>query len=469
MNFVWFQSPLSVVSVSAKSILVIDALKLKFSLLTISVINSNGVSLKGQGDVTTSFRFLHAADIHLDSPLKGLAGHEGYAAEKVRTATRKALHNLVSLAIEEMVDFLIIAGDLYDGDWRDYNTGLFFAGQMGRLNQKGIPVYLLHGNHDAESQITKRLDLPKNVSVFSARKPQTFKLNELDTALHGQSYRIRDVTENLVDNYPKPLPNTFNIGVLHTGLGGMGGHANYAPCSLSDLVNKGYDYWALGHVHKAEVLHKQPHVVFPGNLQGRHVRETGAKGACLITVEAHEIVDHATVSCDVVRWTVLRVTVDGADSIATVVDRVRNTLETAIADQSDGRLLACRIKLEGRTAIHNQLLASEDQILADIRASALGFGDEVAWIEKVVIDTEPEISPVGPDDELQKILQGVEGDEQLLDEMKKDIDQLVKKLPYEVSADIEDHVLKFAVDGNIESLIGEVRHYLLARLNVQES
>lgn len=233
----------------------------------------------------TSFRFFHSADIHLDSPLRGLAGQEGNAVARVRTATREALHTLVGLAIEEKVDFLIIAGDLYDGDWRDYKTGLFFAAQMGRLNKEGIPVYLLHGNHDAESQITRRLELPDNVHVFGTRKPETYVLDELQVALHGQSFRQRDITDNLVPDYPAPVSGTFNIGVLHTGLGGMGGHENYAPCAIEDLTNKGYDYWALGHVHQAGVLSEKPHVVFPGNLQGRHARETGAKGASLVTVE----------------------------------------------------------------------------------------------------------------------------------------------------------------------------------------
>src|SRR6266581_6346950 len=107
-----------------------------------------------------SFRFIHTGDIHLDSPLRGLAGQQGAPAERIRTATRVALDNLVSHAIEDEVDFVVIAGDLYDGDWRDYQTGLFFVKQMGRFAQSNIPVFLLNGNHDAESQITRRLILP---------------------------------------------------------------------------------------------------------------------------------------------------------------------------------------------------------------------------------------------------------------------------------------------------------------------
>ncbi len=420
------------------------------------------------------FRFVHAADIHLDSPLKGLAGQEGSTAERVRTATREALDQLISLAIEENVSFLVIAGDLYDGSWRDYKTGLFYVGQMGRLNKVGIPVYLLHGNHDAESQITKRLELPDNVHVFGARVPETFDLGELSVALHGQSFRQRDVTENLVLNYPAPVSGAFNIGVLHTSLGGMGGHANYAPCSIDDLVNKGYDYWALGHVHQAAVLREEPHIVFPGNLQGRHVREIGAKGANLVTVEDNEIVDLASVPCDVVRWLVLSVSLSDADSMGDVTERVRDALLSAVANDADGRLLACRVVLEGRTEIHAQLIASEDQVLAQARASALGLGDEVAWIEKVVIATEAVIDPqtlakredaIG---ELQRMLQDAGNDNELLAQIESDVGELVRRLPHELRVDIEDKVLKSAVEGNYAAIISDVAPYLSARLIGQE-
>ena len=421
----------------------------------------------------TSFRFLHAADIHLDSPLRGLAGQEGNAAERVRTATREAFDQFVDLAIEENVDFLIIAGDLYDGDWRDYKTGLFFVGQMGRLNKAGIPVYLLHGNHDAESQITRRLELPDNVYVFGARKPDTFDLGELNVTLHGQSFRQRDVTDNLVLDYPTPVSGAFNIGVLHTGLGGMGGHANYAPCSINDLVNRGYDYWALGHVHQAAVLHERPHVVFPGNMQGRHVRETGAKGAYLVTVVDNEIADLVSVPCDVVRWAVLSVPLNDADSMGDVTDRVRHALESAVANEADGRLLACRIVLEGRTEVHAQLVASENQVLAEARASALSLGDEVAWSEKVVIATEAAdpLTLAQREDaigELQRMLQDAGSDEELLAQIEGNVGELVRRLPHEVRTDIEDQVLKSAVEGDYAALIKDVASYLSARLMAQE-
>ena len=208
----------------------------------------------------TSFRFIHTADVHIDSPLIGLTRHEGAAAERIRSATREAFDNLIGQAIDEQVAFVVIAGDLYDGDWRDFHTGLFFSLQMGRLAKAGIRAFILYGNHDAESQITKRLSLPDNVNAFSSRKAETFVLDEFKVALHGQSFRQRDVTDNLVPGYPDPVPRMFNIGVLHTALGGETGHENYAPCSLDELIAKGYDYWAFGHVHNGQVLHEHPHI-----------------------------------------------------------------------------------------------------------------------------------------------------------------------------------------------------------------
>ena len=255
----------------------------------------------------TSFRFFHAADIHLDSPLTGLAGIEGRVAERIRSAPRAAFEALVDRATQDQVDFLVIAGDLYDGTWRDYKTGLFFAEQMGRLNQAGIPVFVLHGNHDAESQITRPLALPDNVRVFGTRKAQTFPARQAKCCSARPQFSRESRDRKSGPGLSSTGGRRFQHGVLHTALGGMGNHANYAPCSLPELVAKGYDYWALGHVHQGQVLNERPHVVFPGNLQGRHVREAGPKGACLVTVDVGPVVEVEALMFDVVRWAVLDV------------------------------------------------------------------------------------------------------------------------------------------------------------------
>jgi exonuclease SbcD len=423
--------------------------------------------------LTSSFRFIHTADIHLDSPLKGLAGHEGRAAERIRVATREAFDNLISQAIGEEVSFFIIAGDLYDGDWRDYQTGLFFIRQMVRLARACIPVFVLYGNHDAESQITRRLVLPENVKVFSARKPETFELERFGVALHGQSYRQRDITDNLLPAYPKPIPNEFNIGVLHTGLGGMGGHANYAPCTLDDLVNKGYDYWALGHVHQGSVLHERPYVVFPGNLQGRHIRETGPKGAYMITVEEGEVAQLSALQTEVVRWARVPVAVDRCDRMGDVLDCMRDAIEGVVTNEAGSRLLACRIEFKGRAEIHDQLVASTEHLLAEAQAAALGLGEEAAWVERVVVATESTVDPrtLGAREdalgELQRMLEDASKDAALLKQLEADIGELVRKLPHEVRVDAEDAILKAAINGNYASLIDQVAGYLTARITVE--
>ena len=420
----------------------------------------------------TSFRFLHAADIHLDSPLIGLSNIEGQVADRIRAAPRAAFESLVERVIESEIDFLVIAGDLYDGSWRDYKTGLFFAEQMGRLHQYRIPVYLLHGNHDAQSQITKPLVLPDNVNVFGVRNPETFRNEEINVVLHGQSYRQTAVTENLVPGYPSPIDGAFNIGVLHTALGGMGGHANYAPCDLKELVAKGYDYWALGHVHKRQVLHVQPHVVFPGNLQGRHIRETGPKGAYLITVEGGDVADLTPLDFDVVRWEAHEVDVTIAVDIGEVVDLMREALVQGREEASE-RMLVCRILLRGRTRLHGQLVTDAEKLTAEARSIALGLGEEVAWVEQVSVLTTPvaDFTTLAAREDtlgdLQRMLQDAGADKELIAHMQGDIGRLVRLLPHELKESGTDEVLAAAIAGNFSDLIEQVTPYLNARLMME--
>jgi len=201
-------------------------------------------------------KFIHAADCHIDAPLDGLSAYDGAPVDVFRTATRSAFAALIDRAIDERVDFMVLAGDIFDGAWREMNTPLFFVRQMARLDRAGIQAYVLRGNHDAESEIGGKLPLPANVHLFSARAPETFRLElpDVKVALHGQSFRTTAVTENLVREYPPALPGWLNIGVLHTGLEGGTVHASYAPCSLEELTRKGYQYFALGHIHAHGVL-----------------------------------------------------------------------------------------------------------------------------------------------------------------------------------------------------------------------
>ena len=234
------------------------------------------------------FKFLHAADIHLDSPLRGLQRYEGAPVEEIRQASRRALENLVQLAIDQSVAFVLIAGDLYDGDWKDHRTGLYFVSQMVRLREAGIPVIAIAGNHDAANKMTRTLPLPENVRMLDHQRPETFFLEQSGVAIHGQSFATAAVLEDLSAAYPPAVAGMLNIGLLHTCATGREGHQPYAPCTIPGLISKHYDYWALGHAHGHEVLNREPEIIFSGNVQGRHIHEHGPKGCMLVHVDAQQ-------------------------------------------------------------------------------------------------------------------------------------------------------------------------------------
>ncbi|GAA4411234.1 metallophosphoesterase family protein [Quisquiliibacterium transsilvanicum] len=331
-------------------------------------------------------RFIHAADLHIDSPLQGLDGYEGAPVERLRGATRQALVALVDLALERTVDLVLLAGDVYDGNWVDFRTGLFFREQMLRLTRAGTRVFVVKGNHDAASQITRQLPPIDGVHEFSSSRSETVDLPELGVAIHGRSFPNRAVPEDLVPSYPAPVPGRFNIGLLHTSLTGREGHDPYAPTSVDALADKGYDYFALGHVHAREVVQESaPRIVFPGNLQGRHARETGPKGCELVTVEGATLVSAEFLALDVVRWHQLHLdasALDGLDALA----RCFRTQAAALAEGTRDRLHALRVLLHGESPLHRIEAGQPGTLAAAIQAAALDLDDAEVWIEEVRLD-----------------------------------------------------------------------------------
>lgn len=334
-------------------------------------------------------KFLHCADIHLDSPLLGLDRYEGAPVGELRGASRRAFRDMVDLAIRESVDFVVMAGDLFDGDWPDFNTGLFFIKEMGRLRDAAIKVALVRGNHDAESQITKSLRLPDNVFVFDTRKAQTFVWEELGVALHGQSFADRAVPDDLAASYPSAIPGLFNLGVLHTSLDGRRGHANYAPTKIDVLCSKNYDYWALGHVHTREVVMQSPLILFPGNLQGRHAREIGPKGCELISFQEGDL-SSESIALDNVRWVHLQINADGIADSEMLLSAAFDELQKASSEAGD-RILAVRLTVAGSGALYEWVAPRIDAVEAELRALAVNFNPG-AWIEKIQFDLRPKFN-----------------------------------------------------------------------------
>ncbi len=333
------------------------------------------------------FTFLHASDLHLGSPFIGLALKDEDVAKRFAAASRGAFTALVTQAIESGVAFVVLAGDIYDGEWRDTSIGLFFNREIARLHRANIPVYLLKGNHDAESVVTKTVSLPENVIQFPTRGPKTFRIPELKVAIHGQSFPDRDVTDNLALTYPGTVDGWFNIGVLHTACEGRPGHASYAPCSVQDLRSKGYQYWALGHVHEFEILSEDPWVVFPGNLQGRNVRECGPKGAVLVDVVDGHVQDVRRLFVDHARWADVSVDVGAAADETELLALVQDALKPVVRE-AEARLLALRVRLAGRTALHDHLLADQERLAEEVQAIGHHCHEDV-WLERLVTETTP--------------------------------------------------------------------------------
>lgn len=291
-------------------------------------------------------RVVHAADIHLDSPMRGLGSlQDADLAAALRLSTRRAFDSLVRHCLAAGPAALVIAGDLYDGDWKDYATGAYFAARMSELDDAGIQVVVVRGNHDAESVIRRAVSLPPNVHVLDADAPETVILDDLGLAVHGQSFPTRAVLTNLAQRYPDPVPGLCNVGVLHTSVAGYSGHDPYAPCDLVDLTGRGYEYFALGHVHAREVLATGEHTVaFSGNVQGRHVGETGPKGALSVTLRSGHPAELEFVPLDVARWEVADVVADGVSGMDELLPQLRTAIDH-LAAAAGGRLLVAEVRV----------------------------------------------------------------------------------------------------------------------------
>ncbi len=413
------------------------------------------------------FCIVHAADLHIDSPLRGLSRYEGAPVAELRGATRRALENLISLCLEEQAKLLLLAGDLYDGEWRDYSTGLFLSAQLARLREVGTQVVWIRGNHDAQSRLTKHLDLGEHAFELGVRAPETRSFEAFGVAVHGQGFASAAVTDDLSAGYPAPIAGMFNIGLLHTALSGRTGHAPYAPCDVRALQNKGYDYWALGHVHAREVVSETPYIVFPGNLQGRHMRELGPKGATLIHIHDGAVSKLEHRALDVVRFDHARIDGSAASQTDDIVALCKRAMVAAVA-QAGSRLCALRITVAGSSRAHAALMRDPERVRAAIQARAHEVSGGDVWVEEITFSTQLplDLTVLSERDDalgqLVRSLSALREDPALLGSLCDEIRELEASLPHEVRE------LELGIDlSNAEqarALISSVEQLLLPRL-----
>jgi DNA repair protein SbcD/Mre11 len=375
-------------------------------------------------------RFLHAADLHLDSPLRSLQRYPGAPVERLHAATRSALDGLVQQAILHRVDFVLIAGDLYDGPWRDHHTGLFFASRIQQLRDASIPVFMIAGNHDAASRITGGLPLPRNAGdqpiLLSSDRVERVTLDDLGVVIHGRGFGSSAEQNNLVDDYPSAIRGLWNIGLLHTSLTGSARHDAYAPCTPNQLSAKQYDYWALGHIHQRGMHHRdgESPIVFPGNTQGRDMGECGAKGCYLVEFPALGQPPQLTfLPLDSIRWHRAAIDALGIEDDEGLLQQIADQVTTLLqaADRGD-RPLIVRFTIQGANANHAAWVANQSKLELAARQTIIDVSQGSVWLERLPFHTEP-LSVVSEpiDDGPVAVLR------QWFDELREHRDELVGK------------------------------------------
>lgn len=345
-----------------------------------------------------AFSFIHAADLHLDSPFKGISEVSEEIGSELTESTFRAFRKIVDVCLEKPVDFLLIAGDIYDGADKSLRAQLRFRQGLKRLAEAGISVYIVHGNHDPLEGWSAKLDWPQNVHIFKGKSVEPVSVEkggEEIARIWGISFPRREITTNLARKFPKISPaqeEVFTIAMLHGNLGTNSGHEPYAPCTLKDLVARNFDYWALGHIHQRAVVNdRHPLVVYPGNPQGLHPRETGAKGCFLVKVDEKGAAAGEFVAVDSLRWFGEELSINSLYSEEELISALSERVEK-VRRLAGGRPSIGRIVLKGRSPLHSSLARKGvlEDILKDVREREEGERQFV-WVESLVDNTGPEV------------------------------------------------------------------------------
>ena len=342
------------------------------------------------------FKFVHAADLHLDSPFVGLQGVSPHVASKLRKATFQAFERIIGLCLDRGADFLLIAGDIYDSQDRSLRAQLQFRDSLKRLSDAGVPAFVVHGNHDPLNSWSATLEWPEQVHVFGGEDVSGIPVirdGETIAHIYGTSYPTQKVRKNLARTFKRSDDGPFAIGLLHCNVGDNKDHEPYAPCTLKDLRKTGIDYWALGHIHTHQILSLEaPVVLYPGNPQGRSPRELGPRGCYVVDVDSHGHCQAEFTTVDTIRWFWEAVQIEKLETDEALISAIDETCRQ-IRENAGGRPAIGRIAVTGRGSAHRALTkpAFVTELLETVR-EVEGNEDPFVWVERLVIDTRPPVN-----------------------------------------------------------------------------
>lgn len=343
-----------------------------------------------------NFSFVHAADLHLDSPFAALNVDNPDLASILHSATFEAFDRVIQLCLEEQVDFLLVAGDVYDGSDRSLRAQVKFRDGLQRLHEAGIRSFVIHGNHDPLDGWSSTLEWPSGVHVFGEHLETTEVKRDgsLLARVQGISYPKRDERRNLSLLF-HPTDSAFHIALLHANVGSDTGHEPYAPCTLEDLMKSQMDYWALGHVHSQRVLSAHlPFVVYPGNTQGRNIKETGEKGCYLVKVGEDKEVELEFRATDVIRWTTYELSIHDLQTEQDLINALDHAC-VEISEKASDRPSIARMTLSGRSPLFKFLKApnSVADLLEILHERGPSYFPSV-WVEQILLSVSPDIDPM---------------------------------------------------------------------------
>ncbi|MFT9486524.1 MAG: exonuclease SbcCD subunit D [Tepidibacillus sp.] len=410
----------------------------------------------------STFRFIHTADLHLDTPFKGLVHIPKHLHQQIQQSTFRAFDQIIDYCIKYQVDFLLISGDVFDVEEHSLKALLHFYQGLKKLDEHGIQSYIIHGNHDPADQIKSSFDWPKSVHFFPSDKVEVYSFIKEQKELvriYGRSFPTKSFRENIVPEYKKKesAEGIFHIGLLHTNLDGNPEHDTYAPTTTQELLYSDMDYWALGHIHKKHVVsNSTPVIVYPGNPQGRHMKETGTKGCVLVEVDRQKVQTMKWIETSQIKWDEVVIDITSIENMNRLMDHIQEKIDGMM--QTSQVPMIIRISLIGESDLHFELHedGKKDEMVEILNQNYI-VQSQWTWIESIQLKTTPYFQI---EDYLEKGSFLVDYLEQLtLAKEQMDVTVIEKELGHELfkNRSLKNHFTSFSNE-DIDNIFEKAKH-----------